>query len=474
MVLDNLDYWRLSRPTEWVSTTDRREAASFLVKQVNRVRAAQLEAVDRIVVSQWDVKRGIAETARQVEEMVAGVEHLNSTFQWGLSEIIWQLEEQGDTLRRILEALQKPLTTQAIELRDRASRAYRHGWLNEALRDYSRSVEINPYDFTAHQSLGNIYVFHRQDLDKALMHYEKAAKYARPESAGYAAFALLHVAMVRYLKRDYEESYEATSEALTLCPQSHEAHYRHAQYCARLSRGLEAIQHLERAIRGDRYYALAADTTADFRSIEKELEELFNDLRSEQRKEIQNRTREAQEQIREAEAWTSSDPDTYAETDRLIQEARAKLERAEVLYTAASLFDLYDAVEELCQAKGAAVDAEYLALYATQKRYESEIKQLDERHDSIGKDSLLDRVLIDGLVLWLVVATLVGAVLFLLVEEEWRWCCCAAPVLWYLVLGGVFLIATLFDWRAKASLKEEIETVRDKLSRVECRIAQLK
>ena len=168
----------------------------------------------------------------------------------------------------------------AKELKNRAEEAYRNGWIDDALEDFLESERKNRYDFTVHQSLGNIYLFHKKEPEKALSYYEKAEKYATPKSPYYASLALLHTGLTKYFQKDFQKAYEATLKAVELSPELSEAHYQCAQYCAKVGKYDEAIEHLDKAIKKDRNYCLKADSEKDFNVMRKQLQLFLENLRT--------------------------------------------------------------------------------------------------------------------------------------------------------------------------------------------------
>ncbi len=187
----------------------------------------------------------------------SGLEGLAAAFQWGIAEIVYHLELQSEELQRIVEVLEAPLETQAKELRRRAEFAHGNGWIDEALADFLEAEKKNYADFTIHQSLGNIYLG-KNDLIKAQEYFEKAAKYARPHSSYYTAYALWHLARVKYQQGDISAAYEATKEATRIEPGLVQALYDHARHCALLMKQEESMSNLRKAIEIDRNYSLKA------------------------------------------------------------------------------------------------------------------------------------------------------------------------------------------------------------------------
>ncbi len=332
---------------------ERRSAAEFISSEVDRTISAQLKAADRIIVSQERIESGIDKVAVGLDKVSVGIEGLASAFEWGFSEIVWHLEQQSDVLKEILKVLQAPLDTQAKELKGRAEDAYRNGWIDDALQDFLQSENKNRYDFTIHQSLGNIYLFHKKNEDKALEYYEKAAKYATPKSGYHASLALLHLGLVRYQQGDYEKAYEATRKAIELSPNLYEAHYQCAQYCANLRKYDEAIERLSTAIKGDRNYCLKAESEKDFDVMRNQLRSFFEHMRDEAQSQAKEDLERTQGVIQYAECYDlphSDKADAFAEALKEHKIAAEYLKRA-------SLFDCWDATYKAWDAQELTLDS---------------------------------------------------------------------------------------------------------------------
>ena len=274
-----IENWEVIHPRRWIATTDRAKVADFLSAQTRKITEGQLKAADRVIVSQGRIADKIDDAILATRDIAEGLEELQATFEWGITELIWQIEQEREVLKNILKVLQAPLDTQAKELKKRAEYAYRNRWIDDAFQDFLESEKKNRYDFTIHQNLGNIYFFEKKNPEKALEYYNKAVKYATPKSSYYTSISLLHVGLVKYLQEDFQGAYEATSKAIELSPNLYEAHYQHAQYCVKLGKYDEAIKHLKKAIvEGDKYYWVKADSEKDFNVIKKQLHSLFKEL----------------------------------------------------------------------------------------------------------------------------------------------------------------------------------------------------
>jgi len=276
------------------STDDKLDFSYFQSKQARKITESQKGAAERIAnnadLNTAKLLIGIDDAANEIansidemaERIVNGFEDLKATFDWKLSEMIWILEQQRQDLKKIVEILQKPLTIQAIELRNRAEYAYRNGFVSDAIKDFEDSIKLNPYDFTNYHNLGNIYLFRERDPERALGYYNMAAKYARPQSNKYMSFALLHSGFANYILGRYQDAYNATKEAIEKYPDFVEAYYRHAQYCSKLGKYDEALNNLRIAIDNDRRYcAKALSEKEDFVIMGGQLTDFFENLRNE-------------------------------------------------------------------------------------------------------------------------------------------------------------------------------------------------
>jgi hypothetical protein len=84
--------------------------------------------------------------------MDAGFQQLSAEFSWGLSELLWRADQQGEMVAQIRDALVKPLETQSRELRERAIYSYDLGWMDEALPDFLEAMEKSRIDVSIRKS----------------------------------------------------------------------------------------------------------------------------------------------------------------------------------------------------------------------------------------------------------------------------------------------------------------------------------
>ena len=372
--------WSLAHPRYWTVATDTTGVTGFISAQIDRVVKAQIETADNIIVSQERIISEIDRAALGIDRVADGLESLAATFEWGFSELVWQLEEQREILRDILRVLQAPLDTQAKELKKRAEYAYRNGWFDDALEDFLESEKKNRYDFTIHQNLGNIYLFEKKNPEKALEYYEKAAKYATPKSPYHASIAFLHIGLIRYLQGNFQKACKATLKALELSQDLYEAHYQHAQYCANIGKYSEAVEHLKVAIAGDRYYCVKADSEKDFDVMKEQLISLFKELKENACDWAKKEIKSAEELIQHAKS--------YGVPYKSIVVAKKKLSEADTLFNRDSYFDCLDAYREARNAQNLAVDSsvEYLSnqISKMEEEYNNNVQKCRDKAKSVA------------------------------------------------------------------------------------------
>jgi tetratricopeptide (TPR) repeat protein len=250
-------------------------------RQTRELAQQQLASSSEVVASQMRVAEGIDSLALGIEDVARGIEGLQSCFEWGISAVVWQIEQSRESLCSILEVLQEPLDVNARHRRRRAEKAYSQGWIDDAEEEFLASEALNKFDFAVHMSLGMIYLFYKVDKGKALAYFEKAAKYATPESAYHRSIALLHGALCHRDMGRLDEAHLLTSEAISLTPNLWEARYQHAAHCALLGQVRECIGHLDAAIRSGPGYCLKAETDESFTPVRAEVIDLICRLRDE-------------------------------------------------------------------------------------------------------------------------------------------------------------------------------------------------
>lgn len=255
------------------------DQAEIISKSSQNMIKAQMDSANSIVASNERIEEGISDLGYSINEVANGIFGLKAAFEWGISEVIWQIEQTRHTLKDILEVLNAPLDTQAKELRKRAEKAYANALHDDALIDFLESENKNRYDFSVHISIGMIYLFHLKNRDKALEYFEKAIKYARAESPYHTSYALLYKGLIYRDLGRLTDAEQCSSKAIEYSPEFLEAWYQNAQYNSQLGNFDNGLISLEKAIRNDRNYALKSDQDILFNPMRKKVGNLIISLR---------------------------------------------------------------------------------------------------------------------------------------------------------------------------------------------------
>ena len=267
---------------------DVKEQTQIVNQQTKAMIASQIASTSAVIASQDRISEGIDSLSLGVEHVEQGIYELKSAFEWGISEVVWQIEQNREMLKDILEVLMAPLDTQAKERRKRAEEAYANNWIDDAVEEFLESERLNKFDFSIHISLGMIYLFRKIDKNKALSYFEKAIKYAKPKSPYYSSYALLHKALIRFDFGEVDDAEKCTSDAIALSPDFAEAFYQNAQYNAQLNEEMKSIQNLKEAIKLDKYYCIKAHKDPLFDPIREKVNQLFEKLREEEKQNAVN------------------------------------------------------------------------------------------------------------------------------------------------------------------------------------------
>jgi len=376
-----LEHWELTHVRHTIAKTGNK-----IAEAISKNTKRKIEVANRFIVSQERISQGIEEISVGIDRLSDGLESLRAAFDWGFSEIVWQLEQERELLLNIKKILEAPLDNQAKELRKRAEEAYKNGWIEDALDDFLESEKKNRYDFIVHQYLGNIYFFEKKNPKKALSYYEKALKYSTPKSPYHGSIALLHIGLINYLQKDFQKACEATSEAIKLFPNLLEAYYQRAQYSAVQGKYNDAIENLRIAIGGDRYYCVKADTEEDFDVMKDKLIELFEELRDNAKNLAQQEIDNARIYIQDAKLW---DADKYTFDSGKYSSAKEKLNEVKSFFERNSYFDYLDAISIANSTQKAALDSLLESLSKqisdVEREYREESKRDKDKKQSISR-----------------------------------------------------------------------------------------
>lgn len=367
---------------------------------------SQLKKTDEIIASNEAVADMISEINNAISEvnntltsgftmLGAGLQELCFITEDGFREVIDRLDLQNKTLDAIKEILEKPLDTQAKELRKRAETAYLNNWYDEAEMDLLEAEKKNYQDFIVHQILGNIYYYHKKNYTKSLEYYQKAAKYATPVSKKHASNALICAAIAYYQLGQLSDAYKSTGAAFELLREDPHVLYNHARYAAKT--GYEFTGLLKECVYKDPKYLAIADTDNIFSDRKGEIKKLAEDLRNEKRNAVNNLIQKIDTAKREAKAVGIND---FTSLDKQLVE-----------------------INKLC-ARGFidCVEAEQMARSAydrIRKIWEDTLAEwIKDKNNVVSELKLSENKISDNMVIWGFVATilvtyLLGVIIFI-------------------------------------------------------------
>jgi hypothetical protein len=230
-----------------------------------------------------------------------------------------------------------------------------------------------------------------------------AATFAEPYSSYHAALAWLQIGYIRRCRKEMEQSYEATEEAVRLQPDWAETHFQHAISCALTDRLDEMKESLKRAIRLDRNYWFRACTEPDLMAghgvVRETVRIALEELRQEASQEASKAIASAQARIAELNRLIQGVTDLNLPASSGVwhkEQAEKSLDEARQLKAQETYFELLDAkakaeeAQQICEQGITSLSEEAhnavdkrekelkAELLARKQEYETELKALED------------------------------------------------------------------------------------------------
>ena len=277
--MDILDLSPYEKRKEYFSTvqvgSDTKKQNRLIAQAAILQLESQLYNTDRIIASNDRIASYVKDLSHGINGVVEGISELKATFEWGISEVVWQMEQNRKELASINAGIWHPFDAAARNKKELAQKAYDRGWFTDAEKYFLDSENIISFDFSIHISLGMIYLFHKVDRQKALSYFDKAIMYAKPESNYYTSYALLYKSLILFDFGKVQEAEENSQVAIDLSPTFIEAYYQNAQYNSKLGNFSKAINQLDFAINNDKRYALKAEADILFNPMKSQILDLI-------------------------------------------------------------------------------------------------------------------------------------------------------------------------------------------------------
>lgn len=434
------------------------------IRKIKDAAESQLKKTDEIIASHEAVADMISEVNNAISEvnntltsgftmLGTGLQELCFITEDGFREVIDRLELQSKALEAIKEILERPLDTQAKELRKRAEVAYLNNWIDEAEIDLLEAEKKNYQDFIVHQILGNIYYHHKNNHPKAIEYYQKAAKYASPVSKKHASNALICAAIAYYQIGQLSDAYKSTGAAFEILREDPHVLYNHARYTAKT--GNEFTGLLKECVYKDPKYLAIADTDNMFSDRKGEIKKLAEDLRDEKRNAINTLIQAINTAKKEAESVGIND---FISLDKQLAEIKR-------LCSLNSYFDFLKAeqmalktykesVEEWIEMKNSSIGVENTSLGELRSK-ENEVKNKTYTGAGIG----FSLALVSGL--------FIGFFLLPVLPFE-----AIIPITFWLWIVPIWIVSAIVIKRNKRN--KELNKVRNQIEKTENNISELK
>ncbi|MFQ5965028.1 MAG: tetratricopeptide repeat protein [Candidatus Scalinduaceae bacterium] len=275
---------------------DTRTQMETIRDQTVEMIRSQVSTSKVIIASKDIIDDVINDVGYNMKNIGEGIYGIKAAFEWGISDVVWQIELQSEALRQSIEDLYVRLDQSTKEFISEAEVAYGSGRIDNTLENLLDLPKSAENIFPVYITLGIIYLFHKVNKEKALTFFDKAITHAKPRSTYYTSFALLYKALI---KRDFgliEEAEECSNEAMNISTNFAEAIYQNAQYSALLNKPDKAIPLLKKVISSDIVYCLKINKEQDFDEMRSQITKLFEEIRDKENQKVKVKHEELQEE----------------------------------------------------------------------------------------------------------------------------------------------------------------------------------
>lgn len=234
----------------------------------------------------------IEELSFDLKRVQHGISTLNSTFEWGFSEVLTTIGHVADSLNDLILIAKNPAKNWNYEHFEDAREAYRKGLYTEAIDSLNKAIDGYgdhtgyKLEYRFHQWLGIIrmgsFLNRSPDvvqLPEAKKAFLNAARYSRHDYPKEAALAYLAAGRAAYCQGEMQEARTYSQQAISLDASLGEAHFQLAKVLMHdndVEAGLEA---LKQAIQIDYKYTTKWSADADFHPHSIKIDALVASLR---------------------------------------------------------------------------------------------------------------------------------------------------------------------------------------------------
>ena len=249
------------------------EGNFFTCNSCKHLRAAKVtqseirEVSDRLADLQQVTETGFdrfSEDSRTIEDRLS---ELTSAFEWGFNAVVWQLQQQNKTLKRINLTLRTPTAAQANEWREIAEDLSNRGSLVQAKEFYNKALSAYPLDYRSYLGLAATYL-KMNEFDQAKDILEKSLPHAPSEQGfDWKSHSYRLLGHIEACHEKYQDASRLLRLAINLSPKSVEAQYDNALYCAHTGDHASVSSSLASAIEGSPMYWRTAAVASDLRLV---------------------------------------------------------------------------------------------------------------------------------------------------------------------------------------------------------------
>ncbi len=148
--------------------------------QATEMITSQIASTNAIIASKNITTDTINDLTYDMESIENGIYGLKAAFEWGISDVVWQIEQDSEKLKDIVELLYASSDKRIKKLRWEAEEDYGSGKIDHALHSFLELSTENQYDFSVHMSIGIIHLFHKIDKEKPWLFL--TGRYIMPEN----------------------------------------------------------------------------------------------------------------------------------------------------------------------------------------------------------------------------------------------------------------------------------------------------
>lgn len=357
-----------------------RSSTRALIATTEQLRRDNIRIGESIVSG---MSAGFERLSADIGEVGHEISELNSTFEWGFSEMLTVMGGVANSLQELLRIAKNPAKNWAYEQFEDARDAYRKQLYQEAIDCLHRA--INGYgtqtgynlEYRFSYLLGTILigsfannsteVVNMADARKAFL---DAARYSTHDDPHEAARAYFGAGWAAYCQGDMENARALSEKATSLDAGLAEAQFQLAKVLMHMNEADTALVPLKRAIQLDRRYTTKASVDGDFQAHQERINVFFGALQKEAKETAQTRIAELEESVRSLEkfrleACPMGDPSAFLKLNEIIHTARTEADTN-------TYYGYLDAVSVCDSALGAVDDAKGV-LYRTHRQREEEI-----------------------------------------------------------------------------------------------------